>query len=116
MHLLGNRDDIPALLARADLFVLPSRFEGLPSAIIEAMAAGLPVVATAVGGVAELVEDRVSGWLVPAGAPAVLADGIRHALVADAVAVGAAGRGRAEAMFAAPAMAAHFADLYAEVA
>ncbi len=116
VHLLGNRTDIPALLARADIFALPSRFEGLPSAIIEAMAARLPVVAASVGGVAELVDDGVSGWLVPASDPAALATAIRVALAADGVVVGGAGRRRAESMFAAPAMATRFADLYAEVA
>jgi glycosyltransferase involved in cell wall biosynthesis len=66
VHPIGVRADIPDLLAAADLFALASDYEGLPVAVIEAMAAGLPVVATAVGGVPELVEHNVTGLLVPA--------------------------------------------------
>jgi glycosyltransferase involved in cell wall biosynthesis len=116
MHLLGQRDDIPALLSRADLFVLSSRFEGLPSAVIEAMAAGLPVVATTAGGVGELVDHGRTGWLVPPAAPLALADAIREALAAERGPVGDAARRRAEAMFAAPVMAAAFDAIYREVA
>ncbi len=116
IHLLGHRPDVPALLARADLFVLSSRFEGLPSAVIEAMAAELPVVATDVGGVDELVDDGVTGWLVPPAAPVAMADALRVALGADRSDIGAAGRRRAEAMFAAPVMARHFDALYRELA
>jgi glycosyltransferase involved in cell wall biosynthesis len=65
VHFLGVRSDIPDLLAACDLFALASDYEGLPVAVIEAMAAGLPVIATKVGGVPELVEDNVTGILVP---------------------------------------------------
>ncbi|MCK4356192.1 glycosyltransferase [Candidatus Bipolaricaulota bacterium] len=78
--MLGARTDIPELLAASDLFVLPSRWEGLPLTIIEAMMAGLPVVASHVGGVAELVEDGVTGFLVPSEAPAALAEALRKLL------------------------------------
>ena len=61
----GVRNDIPALLSAIDLFVLPSLWEGLPNVILEAMAAGLPVVATAVGGTKELVLENKTGHLVP---------------------------------------------------
>ena len=72
VHFLGRRDDIAGLLAAADVFVLASRWEGNPLAVMEAMAAGLPVVATAVGGVPELLEDAVHGFLVhPGDAPAM---------------------------------------------
>jgi glycosyltransferase involved in cell wall biosynthesis len=116
MHLLGERADVANLLARADLFVLPSRFEGLPSAVIEAMAAALPVVATAAGGVPELVEHGRTGWVVPIARPIALADAMRSALASDRVAIGAAGRARAESRFAAPVMASAFEALYDEVA
>ena len=66
VHLLGLRADIPDVLAAADLFALASDWEGLPLAIIEAMAAGLPVVATDVGSVAEAVNHGKTGLLVPA--------------------------------------------------
>jgi glycosyltransferase involved in cell wall biosynthesis len=71
--LAGQRSDVPAVLAAADLFVLPSLWEGLPLAMLEAMAAGTPVVASAVGGVAGVLEDRVSGRLVPAADARALA-------------------------------------------
>lgn len=65
VRLLGHRDDIPQLLAASDCFVLSSRSEGLSCSIIEAMAAGLPIIATDVGGNGDLVEDGVNGRLVP---------------------------------------------------
>ena len=65
VDLLGTRYDVPALLSRADAFCLPSLAEGLPNAIMEAMAARLPVVATAVGGTPELVLEGETGMLVP---------------------------------------------------
>jgi glycosyltransferase involved in cell wall biosynthesis len=70
--MLGYRSDIPALLAAADIFTLPSRFEGLPMSVIEAMLTGLPVVATDVRGPAEQVVDGVTGLSVPAGDAAAL--------------------------------------------
>jgi len=62
----GYRRDVPELLGAADLFVLPSLFEGLPLVVLEAMALGIPVVATQVGGTREAIEDGVTGRLVPA--------------------------------------------------
>ena len=60
---VGDRSNIPQILSEADIFVLPSRWEGLPLSILEAMRAGLPVIATDVGGVAETVTDGVTGYL-----------------------------------------------------
>jgi len=74
VRFLGLRADVPELLGAADAFVLSSAWEGLPIAVLEAMAAGLPVVATAVGGVPELVRSGETGWLVPPGAPDALAE------------------------------------------
>jgi len=62
---LGRRDDIPNVLASCDMAVLPSKAEGLPNAVLEYMAAGLPTIASRVGGSAELIEDGVTGLLVP---------------------------------------------------
>jgi glycosyltransferase involved in cell wall biosynthesis len=64
---LGNRDDIPTLLADADVFVLATKWEGLPLSILEAMRAGLPVIATNVGGVAEAITDGVTGFVTEPG-------------------------------------------------
>ena len=63
INFLGNRDDIPELLSHSDLFVLPSRFEGMPVALLEAMAAGLPVIASNISGSAELIEHGKNGLL-----------------------------------------------------
>jgi glycosyltransferase involved in cell wall biosynthesis len=62
---LGRRGDIPDVLACCDIAVLPSRAEGLPNAVLEYMAAGLPTIASRVGGNAELIEDGVTGLLFP---------------------------------------------------
>ena len=77
---LGFRDDVPALLKSAALFVLPSRWEGMPNAVLEAMAAGTPVVATRVEGTEELIADGRTGRLVPPGDPEALAGAILGAL------------------------------------
>jgi glycosyltransferase involved in cell wall biosynthesis len=63
----GNRDDVPQLLADADIFVLATKWEGLPLSILEAMRAGLPTIATGVGGVEEMVTDGVNGYLTERG-------------------------------------------------
>jgi glycosyltransferase involved in cell wall biosynthesis len=67
VHMLGNRDTIRQCLAASDVFVLSSNWEGNPLAVMEAMAAGLPVISTAVGGVPELVRSEEHGILVPPG-------------------------------------------------
>lgn len=79
---LGTRTDVDDLLASADFFVLPSDTEGLPLSVLEAMSHGLPVVASRVGGIPEIVDDGVEGLLVPPGEPHALADAILH-LVRD---------------------------------
>ena len=73
VHLLGTRYDVPAILARSSAFCLPSRAEGLSNAIMEAMAAALPVVATDAGGNAELVRHGSTGFVVPIGDAASMA-------------------------------------------
>ena len=94
---LGYRKDIPAVLAAADIFVLPSHFEGLPMSVIEAMLTGLPVVATDIRGPREQVIPGETGLLVPPATVGPLSDALRT-LVGDAVLrarMGAAGRERA---------------------
>jgi glycosyltransferase involved in cell wall biosynthesis len=76
VHLLGIRADVVDLLSAADVFVLASHWEGNPMAVMEAMAAGLPVVATAAGGVPEVVEHGVTGLLAPPGDTEALASAL----------------------------------------
>jgi glycosyltransferase involved in cell wall biosynthesis len=97
LRMLGYREDIPALMAAADIFTLPSRFEGLPMSIIEAMLTGLPVVATDVRGPAEQIVPEATGLLVPPGDAAALAVALGR-LAADPTrraVMGNAGRARA---------------------
>ncbi len=94
--------ELPALYREADAFVLPSRSEGLPVVLMEAMAAGLPVVATRVGGIPEIVEEGAAGFLVPADDESALADALRR-LLGDptrALLMGQANRKKAEREFA----------------
>jgi glycosyltransferase involved in cell wall biosynthesis len=77
---LGRRNDVPNILACCDLFVLPSWAEGLPNSVLEAMAAGVPVVATGVGGTPEIVQDGVNGLLVPSRDSRKLAQAIARLL------------------------------------
>jgi glycosyltransferase involved in cell wall biosynthesis len=79
----GMRDDVANLLPAFDVFALSSRFEGLPIALVEALAAGRPSVVTAVGGIPEIVTDGREGLLVPAGSPQLLADAVGRLLADD---------------------------------
>ena len=118
VRLLGNRDDIPTVMSALDVFVLPSIAEGISNTILEAMATGLPVVATRVGGNPELVEEGVGGALVPRSDPDALAAAIaaytgdpelrrRH---------GQASRQRAIGHFSLERMAQAYANLYTALA
>jgi len=112
--LAGMRYNVPDLLAASDVFVLASRWEGLPLTIIEAMMAGLPVVATNVGGVTELVEHGVTGIIVPPGNAEALAMAIRQ-LLEDADLrrrMGQAGRQHALEKFTVDRMVAEVKALY----
>jgi glycosyltransferase involved in cell wall biosynthesis len=82
----GERTDVLDLLPAFDVFVLPSRYEGLPTAIVEAMICGVPVIATAVNAVPDLVVPGETGLLVPPGRPGLLAEAIRYLLDSPAVA------------------------------
>jgi glycosyltransferase involved in cell wall biosynthesis len=114
VHVLGFRDDVPRVLAGSDLFVLPTPSEGLSIAIMEAMAAGLPVVATAVGGNPELVEPGITGLLVPAGDAGALAAALRE-IAGDPRRrreMGRAARSRVVLDYTAEKMADRYAALY----
>lgn len=110
----GERHDIPEVLRGLDCFVLPSISEGISNTILEAMATGLPVIATNTGGNGELVTDGVTGQLVPVGNPEAMAAAIiRYADDARlARAAGMAGRAAVELRFSMEAMVASYAALY----
>ena len=113
LRMLGYREDIPALLAAADIFTLPSRFEGLPMSVIEAMLTGLPVVATSVRGPDEQVEQEITGLKVAAGDVAALS-GALNRLVQDPglrARMGQAGRQRALEHYDESKVLAHTLDL-----
>jgi len=114
---LGHRSDVPALLAAADLFVLPSLYEGLPVSVLEAMAARRPIVATAIGGTDEAVTHDSGGLLVPPRDAAALASAIRRVREDPALAgrLAAAARERVEREFSSEVMARSVMRIYGEV-
>jgi len=115
---VGHSEDVARYMRQMDIFVLPSLREGLSNTVLEAMACGLPIVATDVGGNGELVADKQSGYLFPSGDVPALAAHLRR-LAGDAelrTRMGEAGRARAHGEFAMQAMLDHYAQLYADVA
>jgi sugar transferase (PEP-CTERM/EpsH1 system associated) len=115
--LLGERRDIPEILMALDVFVLPSVAEGMSNTVLEAMASGLPVVATRVGGSPELVEEGLTGRLVAPLDPTALAGAIDGYLEDTHLRVlhGKASRQRAVEHFDLHRMARAYADLYTSV-
>ena len=117
VHFLGVQADVAGILSAADVFALSSSYEGNPMAVMEAMAAGLPVVATAVGGVPDIVAHGETGLLVPAGDRDAFAASLGR-LAADPQrrrALGEAARARAQA-FGAGAMVAAYGGLFERLA
>jgi len=114
IHFLGRRSDIPSLLSRVDLVVHPSWSEGFPNAVLEAMSAARPVVATRVGACASLIEDGVNGRLVPPRDPQALAASVAGLLddPAARTAMGRAARRRVERSFTLDRMARRVETLY----
>lgn len=114
VRFLGHREDVADLLAGADIFVLPSRSEAFPNGALEAMAAGLPVVACRVGGLIDLIEHERTGLLVPPDDSAALADALDSLLRApqSAAALGRSARAEAAARYSFDRMVAAFEDLY----
>ncbi|WP_437902835.1 glycosyltransferase [Sorangium sp. So ce327] len=110
----GERHDVPGLLAASDVFVLSSKSEGLPLSMVEAMATGLPVVSTAVGGIPALIADGETGFLVPSDDEGALAAKLA-ALKGDPVqsaAMGKRGRKLALRRYSAERMMASYMDIY----
>jgi glycosyltransferase involved in cell wall biosynthesis len=118
LRFLGHRDDVPRLMAAADVVVLPSAYEGLPNVVLEAMRFGKPVVATAAPGTTEVVVDGETGVLVPVGNVMLLARAIRDVVrdPAQAARMGEAGRARAKSLFRVDTMVEKFAELYETLA
>jgi sugar transferase (PEP-CTERM/EpsH1 system associated) len=112
--LAGERSDVPAIMQGLHTFVLPSRAEGISNTILEAMACGLPVVATAVGGNADLVAEGETGWIVPAADPASMAQALLRLAQAPerAHAMGQAGRRRVLERFSLQAMVRSYQTIY----
>jgi glycosyltransferase involved in cell wall biosynthesis len=118
VRFLGERLDVPAILSAADIHVSASQEEGFPNNILEAMSAGLPVVATAVGGVPEQVTDETTGLLVPPDNPGALALALLL-LAGDRtrrLSMGRAGRQRVEQNFSLERSIDAFAQAYARAA
>ena len=116
-HFAGNVTDLHEYLSASDIFVLPSRSEGFSNAIIEAMAASLPVVATDVGGNAEAIKDGINGFIVPADNPTQLAGAILR-LASDlphAASMGAEGRRLAQENFTTETMMQRTTSVYKDL-
>jgi glycosyltransferase involved in cell wall biosynthesis len=114
VHFLGERPDVPDLLAALDILVMSSYSESFPNAILEAMAAGKPVVATNVGGIPEVVEEGQTGFLVPARDPEAMSDRILL-LCRDSVLrlqMGRVARARVESNFTVQAVTAKLEGIY----
>jgi glycosyltransferase involved in cell wall biosynthesis len=118
VRFLGERSDVAELLAQADLLVLTSDDEGLPNAVLEGMAAGLPVIATPAGDTPELVQDGRTGWLVPFGDAAALAARMAEASGSPEVraSLGRAGRELVAARYGKARMTEHALEIYREIA
>ncbi len=106
VRFLGWREDAFAIIRTLDVFCMSSLWEGCPMVLLEAMAAARPIVATRIGGVAEIVLDQDTGLLVPPGEPSRLAEALRGLLESDAwrERLGQAGRRRVETHFGLPVM------------
>ena len=114
--LAGMRSDVPVVLRGLHVFVLPSRAEGISNTILEAMASGLPVLATSVGGNAELVVHGRTGLLVPPAEPGAMAEALAAMVAEDRyLAMGRAGRERVVREFSLQAMVDSYQSMYNEL-
>jgi len=117
VHFLGHRDDVPRLMQHFDMLALSSEYEGQPNSVMEAMAAGIPVVATDIPGTRDLVVHERTGYLVPVGGRAEFARCIHDLLNAPDLAreLGDAGRERMLQHFPVDKMVQQYADLYRDL-
>lgn len=117
VHFLGRRNDVPSIISNLDISVLSSTSEGLSNVILESMAAGVPVVVTDVGGSGEVIENGVTGYLVPPADPEALADAITKLIEnpGKAKAMGAAGKKVVHEKFSIEAMVKEYEDLYKQL-
>jgi glycosyltransferase involved in cell wall biosynthesis len=111
---LGHREDVAQLLIEADVFALPSRSEAFPNGALEAMAAGLPVVASAVGGLLDLIEHGHTGLLAEPGNPEAFAAALRHLFTerATAACMGQRAQAQVRQRYSFERMVQSFEDLY----
>lgn len=118
VHFLGSREDVADILRASDAFVLPSRYEGCSNATLEAMATGLPIVASDVGGMRELIEPGCTGWLVPPEAPGRLGRALLDVLLDPSARerIGCAAREAAIKSFGIDTWVARHAALYRRLA
>jgi len=117
VFLLGNRDNVGEYLMAADIYVLPSRWEGMSIALLEAMSAGLPVVATNVEGVDDVIEDGKQGLLVAVDDPRALAEAILQLLRFPEArqSMGSAARERVERVFTINRMCMQYLDIMLKI-
>jgi glycosyltransferase involved in cell wall biosynthesis len=117
VHFTGRQTDVAGLMRAAHIFVLPSQWEGLPNVVLEAMAAGTPVVATDVEGVQELLSDGKTGAIVPRNGEPRLAEAIRHVLreYGSAQSAALAAQSLVSEQFTWPLVAAKYERLYTEI-
>ena len=116
VRFIGHTENVAAVLASSDMFVLPSRSEAFPNSVLEAMAAGLPIVATRVGGIAELIEHQRTGVLVPPDSPRALGHAILDLIQwrSHAAGLGRAARAEVEARYSWERMISEVERLYVE--
>ena len=114
INFLGSFSEITPFLERAHIFVLPSQFEGLPNVVLEAMACGLPVIATQVGGVQDIIQHRINGLLVPPGDTEAICTNAKELFVNTTLAEGLGARARETVVkhFSLSAVADRYAALY----
>jgi len=114
---LGARRNVPEILSKIDIVVMPSLWEGLGIAVLEAAAAGKPIVASRVGGIPEIISDGETGILVEPGNVKSLADGLEHVLLGkiDAKDMGARARKMVEEKFSVEKMIQEYEELYTEL-